>query len=467
MIAVTEEAVAGEEWYLLAKPFLKRIIKNTENRSEADITTNKMGILNKYHFSKNCITSLVACGLVILSNSAHAESVDKGNLSPDASHLATNSVNQAFQRLSSETTASTLDSLNSLPKAFNEDFLFIGSDFNEPLDRLLSSQNNQLFSNKARTNKGQWSVSFDVKQLSPLATDFNLSTSEQSNVDKPLGWQLGSKYVSSDKTSQFYVNYGDKKVPISISFDSSQADILEQQRYGAGLKQELNENWAVTIEYLKADNQLAERKTFAGGENPLAYNYSFDFNQENQVGLVNFSPWAAGNRMPSAFNSEVSEIQIKVSRQLTDNFSLSASASNLNSRAQLDNVLSDLSHLEQQLSAKQLKLESDYQIDHNWSFAANLARKSSDVATLSSLPEKKSDLNHFNTTTLDIGLQYQSRWDQVGVVIRIDLMNLLGVSNLYETTENQGDLERTSESSLLPFGFQTPKYIKLSGSINF
>lgn len=426
-----------------------------------------MGTLNKHYSTRSRISGLLACSFVLLLNSANAEVESKKSVKADGSNLAIKSVNHAFEQLSAESLGATLEDTSSLGRAFNEDFLFIGADFNQPLDRLLSNQNAEMLANKRLSNKGQWSVSFDVNELNALNSSFSLNAVEKSDINKPLGWQLGSKYVSSDKTSQFYVNYGDRKVPISISFDSSQANMLEQQQYGAGLKQELNESWAVTIEYLKADSQLSDSKLFGSNENTLAYNYSFDFNQQNQVGLVNFSPWATAGLLPSEMNNEVSEIQIKISRQLTDNFSLSASASEINARTQVDTVLSDLSNLEQQLSTKQLNVTSDYQIDNSWSLAANLARKSSDVSTLSGLPEKKSDFNHFNTTTLDIGLQYQSRWDQVGVVIRIDLMNLLGVSSLHEAVENQGDLNGSSNSNLLPFGFQTPKYIKLSGSINF
>ena len=76
------------------------------------------------------------------------------------------------------------------------------------------------------------------------------------------------------------------------------------------------------------------------------------------------------------------------------------------------------------------------------------------------MSEESSRLD-FDSTTLDIGVQYQGRWQDMGLVIRIDLVNLLGQDSAYNTVND------FNEKGLMPYTFDSPKYIKLSGSINF
>ncbi|NVJ65098.1 MAG: hypothetical protein HWE16_01320 [Gammaproteobacteria bacterium] len=321
--------------------------------------------------------------------------------------------------------------------------------------------NNGLLSDST----GQWSVSFDLNRL--VSTDHQFDFNSQFNpVGQPnYDWELGTSLVSPDQTSRFYVNYGNRKVPISISFDdvATQFPGLQEEALNLGFEQKLNESWAVSIAYLKSDSDFDAviNNGLSGAASQHQLNYLFDFDANNKLETVNFSPFNQ-DITQAGFLDDISAIQIKVSRQMTDSLVLSASAaqgqSELTSFGLNQQNLSMLSDANS-LKSERLALEGQYQLNERWSLDANLEHQVDHVSKLNST--RLNDFSQLDATTLDIGVQYQSNWDQVGVVIRIDLMNLLGVS---QTQAGQMGLD---QSGLKPFSFDSPKYIKVSGSINF
>lgn len=355
---------------------------------------------------------------------------------------------------------------SSLPAAldvYSNGFSMPISELSNDLDILSIEQQalEPLFNNsKSDDELGQWSVSFDLNRLNYMDTQF--STDIQSAAPQIFDWDLGTSLVSSNQTSRFYVNYGNKKVPISISFDEPTTSLqgLNQQQYKAGFEQQLNESWAVSISYLNAEQKLEQ----LGGE-PLAsarnqVNYSFDFNRNNQIETLNLIPFqSAGLGAENSLLDDVSSIEIKVSRQVTDSFALTSKLTDLSS-----NIESPLSLINKdvtdQLDMQKIQLQGQYRFNDAWSLDANV-EKETGVVKLGSTNQLSNELD-FDATTLDIGLQYQSQLDQLGVIIRIDLMNLLGVN----ASESAGHLG-LDHNGLIPFSFETPKYIKLSGSINF
>lgn len=315
--------------------------------------------------------------------------------------------------------------------------------------------------------KGQWSVSFDLNRLGLSDNQFDFGSQFNVNEQPSYDWELGTSFVSPDQTSRFYVNYGNRKVPISISFDDSPNDFpsLQEEALNVGFEQKLNESWAVSIAYLK-ENSDYQSLTANGlvDSSHHQLNYLFDFNNSNKLETVNFSPFSHDlNR--TGFLDDISAIQIKVSRQMSDSLVLSASAS----QGQSDYIsgldVADFSSQvlplanDNSLKSQQLALEGQYQLNDSWSLDANIEHQVDQLGAINSVTSN--DFSQLDATTLDIGVQYQSNWDQVGVVIRIDLMNLLGVS---QTQAGQMGLD---QNGLKPFSFDSPKYIKVSGSINF
>ncbi len=314
---------------------------------------------------------------------------------------------------------------------------------------------------------GQWSVSFDLNRLGLSDNQFDFDSQFNVNEQPSYDWELGTSLVSPDQTSRFYVNYGNRKVPISISFDDSPNSFpsLQEEALNVGFEQKLNESWAVSIAYLKENNDyqsLAASNLVDTSHHQL--NYLFDFNNSNKLETVNFSPFNHDLNQ-AGFLDDISAIQIKVSRQMSDSLVLSASASqgesDYISGLELNDFSSPSSPLvnEASLKSQQLALEGQYQLSESWSLDANIEHQIDQLSAIKNI--NSNDFSQLDATTLDIGVQYQSNWDQVGVVIRIDLMNLLGVS------QAQAGQMGLDQNGLKPFSFDSPKYIKVSGSINF
>lgn len=306
--------------------------------------------------------------------------------------------------------------------------------------------------------KGQWSVSFDLNRLGLREDQLSFGSPLSTKSDTSYNWELGTSLVSPDETSRFYVNYGNRKVPISISFDD--IPTIAKSDLNLGFEQQFNESWAVSISYLKAEQELGALSSSALTSDAIhQLDYLFDFDNSNRLETVNFSPF--GHQVTGTnFLDDISAIQIKVSRQVSDSLSLSARASQQDSSIFNDYGLVNSSIGDDaRYQAQQLALEGRYRLNDSWSLGANVEHQVEQFSV--SNHQNLSNFSPLDTTTLDIGVQYQSHWDQVGVVIRIDLMNLLGAG-----TDQSGHLGM-DQNGLKPFSFESPKYIKVSGSINF
>ncbi len=389
--------------------------------------------------------------------SAHllaAESKDKAKPSESAG----SSLFEEFSALSSQ-------SLSASPKPVAATSIPTGIFIEQEANQHLASP---LVPTLTEQQQGQWSVSFDLNQLDFADTQFNLDKGPGHKDRHLYDWQLGTSLVAADKTTRFYLNYGNRKVPISISFDDDfdNPSTLSQEQLKLGFEQEFNESWAVSISYLKTDNQLEAPNPGLVADKAHQFNYLLDFNQSNQLETLNFSPFQANGLMPS-FIDDVSAIQIKVSRQLTDELSLSAKAASqsgyltaYDELAQINSSLGEYSA--EQFKSQQIELEGQYQVTDSWSVDASLEHEQARL--FDHQLGTQDPMNRFDTTILDIGVQYQSQWEQVGVVIRIDLVNLLGLEGLHDSQNRSSGLD---QNGLQPFSFNSPKYIKLSGSINF
>ncbi len=351
---------------------------------------------------------------------------------------STNLHNQ-FEQLSN-------NSLADEPNMFESPMIFIEQEFSQQLAQLRKSP-----TNIDKTN-GQWSVSFDLNKLNLESSDWSFKNNNPLKQTLDYDWALGTSLVSPDQTSRFFVNYGERKVPISISFDDL-ADGVEQSAFGLGLEQKLNESWAISISYLKTSNELS---TLVNDNNNAIqeHNYSFDFSENNRLETVNFSPFNHHLTQPNFLN-DVSAIKIKVSRKISDDLLISAQTS----QSAISFMEPSSEFAFKPLQSNELSLQGQYELNSEWSLGAGLEHK--EMSSYKVGDFTGSNIEQLNSTTLDIGVQYQSNWDQLGVVIRIDLMNLLGVNH---ADNGQRDL---NEGALRPFSFDTPKYIKVSGSVSF
>ena len=341
-------------------------------------------------------------------------------------------------------------SLDEQPNIFESPMVFIEQEFSQQLAQLKKSS---LESDKS---SGQWSVSFDLNTFDMQSADWSFDNTSNA-VKTPLAydWALGTSLVSPDRTSRFLVNYGERKVPISISFDDV-TNGLSQNSFGIGLEQNLNESWAISISYLKTENELTSLVSDKNLSSIQEHSYSFDFSDTNRLETLNFSPFNH-HLTQASFMDDISAISIKVSRKISDDIQISAEASQQNISF-MEQMPSDLTF--NPIQSNELSLQGQYELSDQWSLEADLERQKMSPFETSHLASG-TNFEQLDSTTLDIGVQYQSNWDQVGVVIRIDLMNLLGVSN---SDSGQQSIE---QGALKPFSFDTPKYIKVSGSVSF
>ncbi len=316
-------------------------------------------------------------------------------------------------------------------------------------------------------DSGQWMVSFDLNRFDISTNDFNIDTAATNLLEQATSsanWDLGASLVSSDQTSKFFVNYGNRKVPISISFDDAPAGVssLAQENFSMEFEQSINERWTVSISYLKSESNLLDT---TGAQSPTSLhnlNYLFDFNQTNKIETVNFAPFT-NDFANSNFLDDISAIEIKVSRKFTNNFSMSANVANKQSKGLSDidtNIANEFSSADRRFLFQELSLTGSYNLSDSWVLGANIERQKGQFDDFL-LQKDRQDFAQLNSTTLDIGLQYQTNWNQVGVIIRMDLMNLLGKSQAVSDSVN------SNIGALKPFSFDTPKFIKVSGSISF
>lgn len=302
--------------------------------------------------------------------------------------------------------------------------------------------------------EGFWKLSLDLNQSQTSAF------SEQ--------YRLNSAYSPNGGESTFYIDYGNRRVPVSIKVDDfldyNKSD-LAGEKFSFGFDQQLNDSWAVSISYTKSEltQKGADNSLFDFAQKSLTnQRYWFDLNKDGLPEAVNlFSELDAS----ANFDKAAEGIEIRLTRQANEKLSFGGQVNHSNSVFNWQPYkLDGLEVPSSQLDDQSFSLFSQYDISNDWSFDANLSRhfyqqKSPQIVSLLSADSSKLD---FNSTTLDIGVQYQGKWDDVGLVIRIDLMNLLG-----EASDNEKSMQPFDDSGLAPYTFQSPKYIKLSGSINF
>lgn len=339
------------------------------------------------------------------------------------------------------------------------------------------------FSVQDKDKQGQWLVSFD---LSPHSTQ-QQTTFEQSHFNIESAYSFNGTGLPGK--SQFYVSYGNRKVPISISFDDAitVSDVnselnglsqlnafdypraqLEQDSLQVGFAQQFNDSWAVSISYLKSDLEVVSTEAALQAieqQQPTSYQFLFDFNQDGRPETVNLL-----SQLPTfgQLDREFEGIEIKVSRQLTQNLTLGSALNAGSGTIQAEPYVFDANNLSNSMlenfDTASVSLFGDLNINNNWSLDAALKHQNNQYFSIE--PNKtEQQVARLDSTTLDIGLQYQTQLSKVGLVIRIDLMNLLGVAHgegLYDPYQQNLD-----DRGLAPYTFQTPKYIKLSGSINF
>lgn len=302
---------------------------------------------------------------------------------------------------------------------------------------------------------GLWQVSLDVNQSSPS------SFAEEE-------YRFNASYSPGNDNTKFYIDYGSRRVPVSIKVD----DFLDYNKSGysgqnlnVGLEQRLSDSWAVSISYTKSDlEHVSSDNGLLGFERDLPTNqrYWFDLNRDGLPEAVNlFSELGTSTN----FNQALDGIEIRLTRQVNQQLTVGSIVNQSN--ALFDWEPYQFNHFGasgNDVTEESLSLFSQFDFSKQWSLDANISRrlyeqKTSQVVSLVAADAKSVK---FDSTTLDIGLQYQGRWDDVGLVIRIDLVNLLGMES---DTLQRG--QAFDDSGLAPYTFQSPKYIKLSGSINF
>ncbi|MCW9028637.1 MAG: hypothetical protein OQJ80_06860 [Kangiella sp.] len=323
---------------------------------------------------------------------------------------------------------------------------------------LVNNQLNQLATNALQNDplsfsiedeqQGQWLVSLDLSH---------------SNTANDVNTGFAASYQIPNKSSQFFVNYGNHSLPVSVSFESPVNYVLDdknlkQTSTAFGFNQKLYEGWDVTISYMRSDLDLVTTESALAQmhrNSELGYRFYYDFNQDGSPEAINLMSNLAGIE---GFQQDLEGIEIKISRQINDDFALGASVELSKGLYQEQS----LNFQEQQtpFEASAFSLYGGMRIAKDWTLAANVNKQESKLG----LDSTSSNLLMFEDTTLDIGLQYQTKWNKTGLVIRIDLMNLLGAAHLEDSLPQSMDLDARG---LTPYTFQSPKYIKLSGSINF
>ena len=323
-----------------------------------------------------------------------------------------------------------------------------GSDF---LDQYNS---NALSFGIEDSSDGLWKFSLDVNQSH--ATLF----SEDQYV-------LNTAYSPDGDSSTFYINYGNRRVPVSIKVDEflnyNSADYSGSD-LALGFEQKLNDSWAVSISYTKSELEQkgADTNLFGFSQStPTNQQYWFDLNSDGLPEAVNlFSDLGVSGNFDKAYEGIEIRLTRQVSEQLSFGGSLSKNQSDFDWKPfQFNQPESSASALDE----AKLSLFGQLDVSSQWSLGAEVSHKQYQQQSpqIVSLVSDNANSLDFDNTTLDIGVKYQGRWDDMGLVIRIDLVNLLGAQS------DQAGSQNLNDTGLAPYIFETPKYIKLSGSINF
>ncbi|MBD3667429.1 MAG: hypothetical protein HUJ16_05680 [Kangiella sp.] len=295
-------------------------------------------------------------------------------------------------------------------------------------------------------DQGEWLVSLDLSD----------SGSNRPNASLFAGYQM------PNQSSQFFINYGKQSLPVSVSFDDSVNNLLEekhlrQNAMALGFNQDISEGWDVTISYMKSDLDLITTESALAemGKQEAGYRFYYDFDMDGSPEAINLKSNLAGIE---GFQQNLEGIEIKISRQVSDNLTVGASVET--AQGLYHEQFLGFKEQETPFEASAISLYGGMRFAEDWTFAANVNKQDSKLA----LDRGEASILEFEDTTLDIGLQYQTKWNKTGLVIRIDLMNLLGAAHLDDSMSQSMDLDARG---LVPYTFQSPKYIKLSGSINF
>lgn len=311
-------------------------------------------------------------------------------------------------------------------------------------------------------------LSFGIEDSSDGLWKFSLDVNQpQEDLFGAEQYRVHAAYSPSGDNSTFYINYGNRRVPVSIKVDdlfNYEQPNLSSQGVSLGLEQMLNEHWAVSISYTKSElKQRSHSDRLFGDTQSAAINqkYWFDLNRDGLPESVSlFSELGATEDFSKAFEG----IEIKLSRQVNDTLSIGGIVSKTDSNYDWQPFqFKEFGHSQSELNEASVSIFSQLELSSEWSMGAQLKHQSyqQTPTPIVSLVSDKVNAINFDSTTLDIGVQYQGRWDDVGLVIRIDLVNLLG-----GTREQHSEYE-FNDTGLAPYTFETPKYIKLSGSINF
>ncbi|RDX38420.1 hypothetical protein DZA50_00055 [Kangiella sp. HD9-110m-PIT-SAG07] len=303
-------------------------------------------------------------------------------------------------------------------------------------------------------SEGFWKFSLDLNQSQEA-----LFAEEQ--------YQLNASYSPDTDNSTFYINYGNRRVPVSIKVD----EFLDYNRAGAegsllglGFEQNVNDSWAVSISYTKSELQKVDSDSGIldfGNSSLINQQYWFDLNKD---GLPEAVSLFSDLGVSPGYDSATDGIEIRLTRQVSDKISLGSSLYQSETSADWEPLqLNEFEAVASELKKSGISLFSQIDFSPEWSVETQInhrdyEQQSPQIVSLVSEPANTLD---FDSTTLDIGVEYQGRWQDMGLVIRIDLVNLLGSgldSDLRQDFSNDG---------LAPYIFETPKYIKLSGSINF
>lgn len=311
-------------------------------------------------------------------------------------------------------------------------------------------------------------LSFGIEDSSDGLWKFSLDVNQpQEDLFGAEQYRVHTAYSPSGDNSTFYINYGNRRVPVSIKVDdllNYDQPNLSSQGVSLGLEQMLNEHWAVSISYTKSELEQRNHKNRLFGDTQSAainQKYWFDLNRDGLPESVSlFSELGATEDFNKAFEG----IEIKLSRQVSDTLSIGGIVSKTDSNFDWQPFqFKEFGNSQSELNEASVSIFSQLELSPEWSMGALLKHQSyqQTPTPIVSLVSDKVNAMNFDSTTLDIGVQYQGRWDDVGLVIRIDLVNLLGGTREQHTEYDFND------TGLAPYTFETPKYIKLSGSINF
>lgn len=296
--------------------------------------------------------------------------------------------------------------------------------------------------------QGEWLVSLDFSSS---------GRANRVNTDFTAGYQM------PNQSTQFFVNYGKQSLPISVSFETPvnyvlDDKLLDQNSIALGFNHEIAKGWDVTISYMKSNLDMVTTESALAQmqqKQESGYRFYYDFNQDGSPEAINLKSNLAGIE---GFQKNLEGIEIKISRQINNDFAVGASVETASGFYQ-DRVLG-FKERETPFETSAISLYGGMKLAEDWTLAANVNKQENKLLLNSS----SSSPIEFDDTTLDIGLQYQTKWNKTGLVIRIDLMNLLGAAHLEDSLSQSMDLDARG---LVPYTFQSPKYIKLSGSINF